>query len=37
LIAAIEKCEFKSLLQEVRAEAAAAGAKDGSGMQGELF
>jgi 5'-3' exonuclease len=33
LIASLEKCEFKSLLQEVRAEAAKAGA----GLQGNLL
>jgi DNA polymerase-1 len=31
LIAALEKCEFKSLLQEVRDEAARAGAAGGQG------
>jgi DNA polymerase-1 len=36
LIATIERCEFKSLLQEIRAEAAAAGKPLGDG-QGELF
>ena len=36
LIAAIERCEFKSLLQEVQAEAAGAG-KANAGTQGELF
>ena len=36
LIAVVEKCEFKSLLQEIRAEAAAVG-KVQSDMQGELF
>jgi DNA polymerase-1 len=36
LVAMIEKCEFKSLLQEIRAEAAAVGAK-GESRQGELF
>jgi len=33
LIAALEKCEFKSLLQEVREEAA----KIGAGVQGNLL
>jgi DNA polymerase-1 len=37
LIAAIEKCEFKSLLQEIQAEAAAAGKVKPAGQQGELF
>jgi len=38
LIAAVERCEFKSLLQEIQSEAAAAGkGKNGGGHQGELF
>lgn len=37
LIAQLEKCEFKSLLAEVRAEAAAANASAVSQAQGELF
>jgi DNA polymerase-1 len=36
LLAMIERCEFKSLLQEIQAEAAADG-KAKSGVQGELF
>lgn len=36
LIATVEKCEFKSLLQEIRAEAAAAGQAKGI-SQAELF
>jgi DNA polymerase-1 len=36
LIATIERCEFKSLLQEIRAEAAAVGKPFGD-SQGELF
>jgi 5'-3' exonuclease len=36
LLAMIEQCEFKSLLQEIQAEAAAAG-RAASGEQGELF
>jgi DNA polymerase-1 len=36
LLAAVEKCEFKSLLEEIRTEAAARKAK-GGGQQGELF
>ncbi|MGA3170022.1 MAG: 5'-3' exonuclease H3TH domain-containing protein [Chthoniobacteraceae bacterium] len=37
LIAAVEHCEFKSLLQEIRAEAATTGSEAGGGTQGELF
>ena len=37
LIAAVEKCEFKSLLQEIQAEAAATGKGEPQGRQGELF
>ena len=37
LIAALEKCEFKGLLAEVKAEAAALQPTDGRPAQGELF
>ena len=37
LIAAVERCEFKSLLQEIQGEAAAAGKGKKGGEQGELF
>ncbi len=37
LIAAVERCEFKSLLQEIQTEAAARGKAGPGGMQGELF
>jgi 5'-3' exonuclease len=37
LIAALEKCEFKGLLAEVKAEAATAQPKAGQFAQGELF
>lgn len=37
LIAAIKQCEFKSLLQEIQAEAAVAGKVNLVGQQGELF
>ena len=37
LIAAVERCEFKSLLEEIRAEAAVRTRPGASGSQGELF
>jgi DNA polymerase-1 len=37
LIAAVQKCEFKSLLQEIQAEAALAGKTKAGGVQGDLF
>jgi DNA polymerase-1 len=37
LIAAVQRCEFKSLLQEIQAEAATAGKEETGGHQGELF
>jgi len=37
LIATVERCEFKSLLQEIQAEAAVAGRVQTGGQQGELF
>jgi DNA polymerase-1 len=37
LIAAVERCEFKSLLQEIQAEAAGAGKGQPAAQQGELF
>jgi len=37
LIAVVEKCEFKSLLNEIQAEAAAAGKVQPTGEQRELF
>lgn len=36
LLAALQRCEFKSLFQEIQAEAAASTAKT-QGEQGELF
>jgi len=37
LLATIERCEFKSLLSEIQAEAAAAGKTGTAGQQGELL
>lgn len=37
LLAAVEQCEFKSLLREIQTEAAAAGKAVKDGAQGELI